>query len=135
MARGDSVMQGRAPMAMVSVLFVVVTGCGSTGSSGDNAGSDSSDPSSKYEQTWTRPYGQTTCRQWLNRMSPGQRFAGAADMLTGARNKGDGGSGLPPDSLINQFKRDMDDACVNPSQKLTEIGAAVYLTGRSKYRP
>jgi hypothetical protein len=61
-------------------------------------------------------------------MTSGQRFAAAADMLTSARNKGDGGSGLPPDSLIANFESGVTTACVPPATNLAEVGALLYLS-------
>jgi len=68
-------------------------------------------------------------------MSPAQQFAGAADMLTGARNKGDGGTGLPPDSLIEEFEQGIGIACVIPTENIASIAAALYLTERSTFSP
>ena len=68
-------------------------------------------------------------------MSDAQQFAASADMLTGARNKGDGGTGLPPDALIEQFQDGVTTACVVPTATVAEIGAGVYLTERETFRP
>lgn len=117
--------------AVILTAGLLLAGCAST-DDGSGAGTSST---SKYDQTWDTSYAETTCTQWLEEMSPQQRFAAAADMLTGARNKGDGGDGLPSDDLINEFKAGVDNACVEPTAKLAEIGAALYLTERSTFRP
>jgi hypothetical protein len=98
-------------------------------------GCSSGDASSKYEQTWPKGYSRTSCDEWLHDMSSDQRFAAAADMLTGARNKGDGGTGLPPDSMIEEFEAGIDNVCVEPTMSLTGAGAGLYLTERSRFRP
>lgn len=105
-------------------VALLAVGCSST----------SSDEPGKYEQSWGKSYSATTCGEWLNSMSPDQRTAAAADMLTGARNKGDGGVGLPPDSLVEEFSQDVDSSCATAAS-LAEAGATAYLDGRPYYRP
>lgn len=105
---------------------VLLAGCG--GSAGSGAG--------KYDQTWPKQYAATTCAEFENAMTPQQRFAAAADMLAGARDTGDGGTGVPPDSLIDQFKAAVDGACeAQPTMALTEAAVGVYLNDRATYRP
>ena len=82
----------------------------------------------KYNQTWTKSYGLTICKDWNDEMTTSQQWVAAADMLTGARNKRDGGNGLPPDSLITRFQGAITEACsVDESQQLPEIAVGVYL--------
>ena len=128
---------GRVPLWAWLVIAVVIIGviASALGAGGDDDGGGSGETGGKYDQTWTTSYQATTCEQWLNQMSPQQRFAGAADMLTGARNKGDGGTGVPGDDLVNEFKREVDNACTDPTASLATVGAEVYLAGRSMFRP
>jgi hypothetical protein len=118
------------------IVALALTGCTSGGS-----GSATSGPAaiSKYTQTWSKPYASTTCDEWNSAMTAHQQFAAAADMLTGARNNGDGGSGLPPDLLVIGFELDISKACSLPAtsatQLLAETAATVYLVGRAQYRP
>lgn len=102
---------------------------------GDNADAQSAGARSKYEQTWSKAYKDTTCDEWLTQMSSQQQFAAAADMLTGARNKGDGGSGLPPDALISDFQAGVTNVCVIPTMTLTDAAVGLYLTDRDRYKP
>lgn len=88
----------------------------------------------KYEQTWTKSYSKTTCSDWLKTMTPAQQFAAAADILTSGRNKVDNGTGMPSDSLIEDFQAATTDYCVIPSMTLTDATYAVYMDGK-KYRP
>jgi hypothetical protein len=94
---------------------------------------------SKYTQTWSKSYQATTCTEWTSQMTGQQRFAAAADMLAGARNKGDRGSGLPPEALIVRFQNDVTEGCSVPAtaEQLTvaAAGASVYLIGHDTYRP
>ncbi|GHA01387.1 hypothetical protein ACFOOM_12195 [Streptomyces echinoruber] len=88
----------------------------------------------KYEQTWKRPYSNTTCGDFLSGMNGHERWVTAADMLSAAR-RSDGGSGLPADSEITRFQKDMSAACEGSADaKVTEIGAALYLMDPT-YKP
>ena len=93
----------------------------------------------KYTQTWPKGYSETTCTEWTNKMTDQQKFAAAADMLTGARNKGDGGSGLPPDSLIQRFAADVGEGCsvaaTADGLSVADAAVSVYLIGRDTYKP
>lgn len=120
---------GRA--ATVTLLLAATTGC--SAESSDDSSSPEAD--NKYEQTWSKSYSATTCTEWLQDMTPEQQFAAAADMLTGARNKGDGGSGLPPDSLIDEFEQGVGTACVIPTEDIASIAAVLYLTERDTFQP
>jgi hypothetical protein len=111
------------------VVAAAIGGCGSSGGSGSSGALD------KYTQTWGKAYSDTTCSEWHSQMSDAQQWAAAADMLTGARNKGDGGDGLPPDDLVDEFQDGVTNACVIDSHNVAEIGAALYLTERARFRP
>lgn len=84
--------------------------------------------SSKYTQTWGAAYSDTSCSDWNELMSSTQQFAAAADTLTSARNKIDGGIGLPPDSLISEFQAGITNVCVVPTMTLTDATYGLYLT-------
>ena len=99
------------------------------------SGTSSSNGDDKYTQTWSKSYGSTSCDDWNSKMTDAQQFAAAADMLTGARNSGDGGSGLPDDSLIKQFQGGVTTACVIPTAIITGIGADLYVTERGTFSP
>ena len=76
-------------VAVAALAVAVATaGCGSSGDTG------STGTPGKYTQTWGKAYSDTTCSEWHSQMSDAQQWAAAADMLTGARNKGDDGTGL-----------------------------------------
>lgn len=126
-----------AHCAAGAVLLASLAGCGGSSTTGDSA--DPGGAASKYTQTWAKNYSDTTCSEWNADMSGDQRFAAAADMLAAARNKGDGGTGLPPDSLITSFELDVTEGCSVPAtadtQSVAETGASIYLIGREQYRP
>jgi hypothetical protein len=92
--------------------------------------------STGYNQTWTKSYGLTTCGDWNDEMTDAQQWVAAADMLTSARKKWDGGEGLPSDSLVTRFQGGITDACsVDDNHQLPEIAVGTYLTYRDRYSP
>lgn len=80
----------------------------------------------KYTQTWTKEYKVTSCSEWLGEMTDDQRRVAAADILTAARNKISGGSGLPSDGLIADFQRNINIACEG-SDEVTILEAAYFV--------
>ncbi len=89
----------------------------------------------KFEQTWPKSYGETTCGEWESAMTVDQQRVAAADMLVGAQSR-DGGNSLPSDSLIEAFRRDISVACeAEATLTINEIAAGVYVIGRDQYRP
>lgn len=135
---------GAVAIGMVALGSVGACGTTSGGSETAAPATPASTPSEspthhtvgKYEQTWHRPYSRTTCRAWLNQMNVHERFVSVADMLTGARDKGDGGTGVAPDHLIHRFEAEMYDICpVAPHRPITDVAVGIYLTHRGKYAP
>jgi hypothetical protein len=112
------------------IALIVVGGCGVAIKMGNSSAGDS-----KYAQTWPKAYSDTTCAEWNGEMTSGQKFAAAADMLSGARDKGDGGTGVAPDDLITEFQDGVTNACVIDTATLAETGASLYLTERERFRP
>ncbi|MFK8908110.1 hypothetical protein [Streptomyces sp. YS-3] len=89
---------------------------------------------SKYEQTWKTPYKDTTCGDFLTRMSEHERWAMAADMLSSSR-KTDGAITIPVDSEITRFEKDIAITCsASPVLKTPEIAVTIYLMDPS-YKP
>lgn len=108
----------------VATAALVLAGCSSGGATDDEI-----DPvPDKYTQTWATSYAETTCEDWNTRMTSGQQFAAAADILTAARNKIDGGTGLPGDPLISEFQGGVTTVCVVPTMTLTDAGYSLYTT-------
>jgi len=117
-------------------LLAAVVGIAVVAALGRDDGTEDAAGSSAYEQTWSQSSSETTCAEWAADMTAQQRFAAAADMLTGARNRGDGGQGVPDDSLIRRFEVDVSEGC-GPVATMTvaEAGASIYLIGQEQYRP
>jgi hypothetical protein len=87
----------------------------------------------KYTQTWSQPYAQTTCAQFLTEMTESQRWVMAADILTAARNmKQD--TGLPPETLVTEFEQGLESGCVIDTTAMTDAGLTLYLT-EPRYQP
>ena len=123
----------------LAVLFVLIGTVkllvDETDNSRGNSSSTGTSADDKYEQTWPKSYSSTTCQEWIAEMTADQRWAAAADMLSAARNKSDGGQGVPPDSLVDEFMGGVTTACVFPEMLLAEVGAGLYLTERARFRP
>lgn len=136
--RADEVKRWYLPV----VAPVLVAACGGASSSappqhfgGPLAHGSVAGPG-KYDQTWPQSYANTTCADWLSAMSGHERFVASADMLSGARDKGDGGAGVAPDELVATFEAEMTSTCkVVPTSSITDIAVGLYLTERAKYRP
>jgi hypothetical protein len=98
--------------------------------------SASSDPSAagKYKQTWTTPYSDTACADYLNAMSKKQRWVMAADMLASVR-KVDGGSQLPSDGQVDRFQADVATGCEGEATEIVgDVAVAIYKLDAS-YQP
>lgn len=83
---------------------------------------------SKYTQTWGQAYSDTSCADWNDQMTSGQKFAASADILASARNKIDGGTGLPSDALIDEFSAGVTTVCIIPSMTLMDATYGLYTT-------
>ncbi|MFF7681443.1 hypothetical protein ACFZA2_01690 [Microbacterium sp. NPDC007973] len=81
---------------------------------------------SKYEQTWSSPYSETTCAEWAGEMTRQQRFAAAADILAAAWARIEDSDRFPPDSLIQRFQAGVDSACDIDSATITDVTYLVY---------
>ena len=130
--------KGWRPSPLTLTIFIIVGGvmlliaalAVYNSTTGNNTDTDTAyvADTSKYNQTWQTDYASTTCDDWLSQMTSSQRFAASADILTSARNKIDGGSGLPSDSLIDEFTDGLDNVCVIPSMTLTDASYGLYTT-------
>lgn len=124
----------KSTIAPLALSVLLLTACGGTPSAPPSKSPSAAPTADKYAQTWTKTYSKTTCSDWQKEMTPAQQFAAAADILTSGRNKVDNGSGMPSDSLIEDFQAATTDYCVTPSMTLTDATYAVYMDGK-KYRP
>ena len=116
----------------IVLLAVLIGVLSSFGSSPDADVADTT--VSKYTQTWSKQYSDTSCAEWNTDLTGQQQFAAAADMLTSARNKIDDGTGLPADSLIQEFERGITNVCVEPTMTLADAAVGLYAT-ESRFHP
>lgn len=126
-------MQGiiRFLIAFVAVV-VVLTGCGED----DSGSGDGEQELGKYEQTWDKSYGDTSCREWRKVMTDHERFAGSADMIISAWRV-DGVEGqLPEDQMVESFAANLSVACeANGQLVASEVGATLYVTAKDQFGP
>lgn len=113
-------------LGVLVLLVLTLAACSST--------SKTSGPA-KYQQTWKTPYSSTTCADWRSKMTDGQRWAAAADMLAAARQK-DGAKALPPDAMVDSFAAGLTRVCEPiATLTLTDAGVGLYLTDRRLFAP
>lgn len=111
-------------------LTVLAGGCSS------GTGAASSPSPGKFDQTWAKKIGDTTCGDWHNTMIKHERFVAAADMLVSMQSADGGKDVLPEDSLINDFTTNISTACeADANQNVADIGATVYVIGRTTFGP
>lgn len=125
--RGCGAISGLGCLGVVGVIVLVnvlSTLGGDDGEKADNA----EVASSRYTQTWSQSYAETSCDEWNLEMTSAQQFAAAADILTSARNKIDGGVGLPPDALTSEFQAGVTNVCIIPTMTLTDATFGLYTT-------
>jgi len=119
----------------LAILITFVSCLAGSGSSNSGSSGNQGAAANKYTQTWTKSYSSTTCDEWLHDMTSSQKFAAAADMLASARNKIDGGSGIPSDSLISEFQGGISNVCQDvPTWSIAETAVLLYQT-EPRFKP
>jgi hypothetical protein len=124
---GCGAISGLGCLGVVAII-VVASVLATLGGDDDERAGGTAAESSRYTQTWSQSYAETTCDEWNIEMSAGQQFAAAADILTSARNKIDGGVGLPPDALTSEFQAGITTICIVPTMSLTDATYGLYTT-------
>ncbi|MCU1668057.1 MAG: hypothetical protein JWP40_984 [Blastococcus sp.] len=116
-----------ARTAAIITALLLLAGCSSNGSSGASG-------SAKYDQTWTKSYGSTTCGEFKSRMSEHERFVMAADMIGSTAADRTGNKDLPPDSLVDNVVSQMSTACeADSSVAMTDIAVGLFMIDSSLY--
>lgn len=85
-----------------------------------------------YGQTWTNRLGDTTCDDWVNRMTPPQRSAAAARLLNGSRIR-DGQRLQPVYSLATDFEAEISRTCLKPTSVVTDVASSVYSAEHAEF--
>jgi hypothetical protein len=101
-------------MRRVLLVLVLVAACSTA--PGAQLGPDAT----KYIQTWTRGYSDTTCAAWRDEMDSHQRFVAAVDMLVALRGAA-GGELPPPDALVDLFAAGITTACGDDAALAADI--------------
>ena len=123
-------MTGSLARAPSLALIVVLAGTALMGCGGEPS-------STKYKQTWTKPYGSTPCSEWRDVMDNHQRTVAAADMLLTLRQK-DGAGEIPGDAMIGAFALDVSDMCaarVGDVATIAEVGTLIYAAFPEEFKP
>jgi len=99
---------------------------------------DGEPESTKYVQTWTKDYGDTTCAEFVDEMTTQQRFVMAGDMLVRVWRAEDPDARIPTDEEMTSFAVAVGLVCADEELadvlKATEIAAALY-TLSDGFRP
>ena len=117
-----------AQLALAAAIALVVGAC-----SGESAGTDAGTASDEFGQTWSKAYSDTTCAEYKSQMTTDQQRVMAADMLVGARSV-DKVTTMPSDEMIGTFRDGLTTACVLDTAKMSEMGAALYLTEKDRWQ-
>lgn len=116
----------------VAAAVWVIAGIASFAVPRDASPSADRDPAdsaaSRYEQTWSESYSDTTCSDWSSRMTDDQQFAAAADALVGIWSRIENSDRFPSDALIEEFQSGVTEVCVIPSMVLTDATVMLYQT-------
>lgn len=92
--------------------------------------------STKFTQTWTKPYGQTTCGDWRDTMTEHQKFVMAADILLTSQRKLKANAPIPNDGLIGQFQGQVQGLCLtHATDDVTTVAFLVWSTGQDVFAP
>ncbi len=117
-----------AAFALIGLATAGLVGCASASGDGSSAELD------KYTQTWGKQYSDTTCDDWNKVMTDAQQWAASADILSAARDKIDGATGVAPDELIDEFQSGITNVCVVPTMSLTDASYGLYTT-EPRFKP
>lgn len=108
-----------AVLGLIVLVLVVLASVDAPGSGGD-----------RYTQTWSTPYASTTCADWTSRMSQGQRFAGASDIVSELRRASGtvpSANYRPADQVISTFQAGISSACtLSPAGPLLSAATLVF---------
>lgn len=107
-------------------LLLMLNGC-------SEAAPSPSPSADKYTQTWAADYESTSCAQFLDEMTPRERWTAAANLLSAVRNSGGITPALPADDMVDAFESAMENACKNDLAAVThptfinKVAVGVYL--------
>jgi hypothetical protein len=79
-----------------------------------------------YHQTWPKPYTRTPYSEWHDDMSFDQQFIATAEIIESAQGGSHRRVRLPPDEVLDEYRKDIGSACTDPTAILYPIALAVY---------
>lgn len=131
----------------MAALLLVLLGCGAaTGEPEATNGAAGAPPPvvlptasvgplpGQLPQTWSKPYGDTTCDEWINEMTDLQRVLAGAEMLVASR-QGRGVEALPAPPQMSRFTGAIDQRCKSSgagSMTIARTAAAVFADDADK---
>ena len=75
---------------------------------------------------WPKTAGDTSCSEWLDKMTTGQRMGLGQAMLVALWNK-DGAAQEPPEGKVTLFANAIGGACTAwRTEKVSSVGAGLY---------
>ena len=119
-------MTQMAAALLAAALLMVVSGCSDdTLTTPEDSPTASSTTVGKYDQTWTRSYGSTTCQQYRTKMTRHQRFAFAAEILRELNETAD----YPPDRTVRKFRTRLYVVCdAARKQTIPDMAVGIWTT-------
>ncbi len=91
--------------------------------------------STKYLQTWTRAYGETTCADWHQSMSERERFVMASDVLFTLHKRTKPSASRPSDRVAGRFQTGINETCPRAGEelkrKVVEVATPLYESSSS----
>lgn len=96
---------------------------------------------SRYEQTWEKPYEETTCVDWMTEMTEEQQFAMSADLLTALRLDEDPDAEFASDELFAEMLGGIQGLCdadlgyPDGEKRIAAMALLVYSDNRARLGP
>lgn len=91
--------------------------------------------STRYLQTWTTAYSETTCADWHQSMSERERSIMASDMLFTLHKRTKPSASRPSDPTAGRFERAINETCPRVGEerqrKVVEIATPLYESSSS----
>ncbi len=121
----------------VAVATIALGGCGGEAHNDPPQRPKPTKSVDEYEQTWTKPYAETSCGDYLSKMDDHQKTVAAFDILTTKRGE-IGVTKKPAKSLVTRFKGQTIQLCgTNDNAKrspITTWGDLIWSMNEDTYK-
>ncbi len=91
--------------------------------------------STKYLQTWTTAYSETTCADWHQSMTERERFVMASDVLFTLHKRTKPTASRPADLVAGRFETGINETCPRAGEelkrKVVEVATPLYESSSS----